>query len=191
MVGMHRLGLGLCCLWALPFGACVPDYRPPELGAPHAVARLRLAYHAWSGTLLEQTVMVDGSAVKDVPAPAQAAAGPATRTVLLRPGTVRWTIQSAFFHNDVSTHAESFTSTEAHSCNDTSCTEPPPQAHNVNVVTRVDDATCEAGIKHQAVAGETYTIEFDFFADRRCSLQCFRQTSRGAGKSASVACEGK
>jgi hypothetical protein len=185
---MHRLGV--CWLAVLMASACVPEYRQPDLREPHAVAKLRLAYHAWSGPMLEQTVMVDGSRVRNMPAPVQGGKGVATHAVLLRPGTVRWTIQTAFFHNDVSTHAETYTSDETRPCADTACMQSAPQARNVNKVDRVDDATCEAGMKHTALAGEIYLVQFDFFADRRCSVQCFRQVSRPGGTIANAPCEG-
>ena len=177
-------------LLVLAMSACVPDYRPPDLGAPHAVAKLRLAYHDWAGPMLEQKVMVDGSLVKDLPAPAERGDRVATRSVLLRPGTVRWTIQAAFFHNDVSTHAETHASVDDHPCSDIACTQPLPQARNVNKVDRVDDAVCEVGVKHLAAAGQTYVVQFDFSADHRCTLQCFRLVSGPRGKSTSAPCEG-
>ena len=181
--------LRACWLLVLLLGGCVPEYRQPDLEQPHAVAKLRLAYHAWPGPMLEQTVMVDGSLVK-VPLPVQGHAGAVTRTLRLRPGALWWSIRAAFFHNDVSTHAETHTPAENHPCDDIACTEPAPQVHNVNTVDRVNDVVCEAGMKQQVVAGATYVVQFDFSAERRCTLQCFRQVSRPGGKVASAPCKG-
>src|SRR5512136_1127509 len=46
--------------WMLSACVPVPEYRPPNYNEPHAVVKVRLTYHAWSGPEIEQLVTVDG-----------------------------------------------------------------------------------------------------------------------------------
>ena len=167
--------------WALSACAPLSEYRPPNNNEPHALVKVRLEYHAWPGPELEQLVSVDGNAVREIPLPAQQGARVATRQVLVRPGSAAWTIQTTFFHNDVTTHAETFGTMEASPCGNTTCMQSTPHAQAVNKVERVDDATCTQGMKLAAAAGETYILDYEFSAAQQCSLHCSRQVHKRGG----------
>lgn len=65
---MPRLSLAM--FWLAVGGVgCVPQYRPPTLSEPHAVVKVRVAYHSWPGPQVDQVTLVDGHAVQDLPAP--------------------------------------------------------------------------------------------------------------------------
>jgi hypothetical protein len=176
----------LLAAWML--SACVPDYRPPNYNEPHALVKVRLAYRAWSGPELEQLVTVDGHDIRDIPLPVQHGGGVATRSVLVRPGSTGWTIQTTFFHNDVTTHAETFDNTEAAPCGSTTCMQSTVQARSVNKVERVDDATCTQGLTLLASAGETYILEYEYLANQQCNLHCYQQVHQRKGVLTNVPC---
>jgi hypothetical protein len=163
----------------------VRDYRPPALGQPHALVKVRLAYPAPPPAELEQLILVDGDAVRDLAAPVPPAKTTTSPPVVIRPGTRRLTVQATFFHNNVTTHAETYDTTVEAPCGTSTCMQTVPHTRAVNRVDRVDDATCTQAVKLDAKAGETYLLEYDFEAEQRCSLRCFRQTGRGK-----VPCEG-
>ena len=172
--------------WIL--SACVPDYRPPNFNEPHALVKVRLAYHAWPGSELEQLVSIDGNDVREIPPPEQHGVAVATRPVLVRPGSAVWTFRTTFFHNDVTSHAETYESKEDVPCDSTTCVQSTPHTRQVNRVERVDDATCAQSTKLLAVSGETYTLEYEYLANQQCTLHCHRQVHRPGGAAASTPC---
>jgi hypothetical protein len=180
----------LLVAWAL--SACVPasEYRPPNYNEPHALVKVRLEYHAWSGLELDQLVTVDGHDVREIPPPAQKGARVAIRQVLVRPGSAAWTIQTTFFHNDVTTHAETFGTLEASPCGSSTCMQSTPRAQAVNKVERVDDATCTQGMKLLAAAGESYLLEYEYSADQKCNMHCSRQVQKRGGGVTNAPCAG-
>lgn len=158
---------------------CVRDYRPPALGQPHAVVKVRLAYPAPPAAELEQLVMVDGDAVRDLVPPVPPGKAVTSRPISIKPGARRLTVQATFFHNNVTTHAETYDTIEEAPCGTSTCKQTVPHTRAVNRVDRVDDATCTQAVKLDAKAGETYLLEYDFEAEQRCSLRCFRQAHGG------------
>ena len=166
----------------------VPEYRPPNHNELHALVKVRLVYRAWSGPELEQLVTIDGQDIHEIPSPVQQGVGVATRSVLVRPGAAAWTIQTTFFHNDVTSHAETYETTQSGYCGSTACVQSTPHARLVNHVEREDDATCTQGMKLLAVAGETYVLEYEFVAHQQCSLRCFRQIHQRGGALTNVPC---
>jgi hypothetical protein len=170
--------------------ACVHEYRPPSPREPHAVVTLRLGYHAWPGTELEQLVDLDGQRLRDLPAPTRAG-DTVTRPVRARPGTRGWTVQATFFHNNVTSHAETYDTTESAPCGATTCTQIVPRTRLVNQVDRVDDASCSQALRFAAAAGESYVLEYHYLADGRCTLQCFHQLRARGGGSTKAPCPGQ
>ena len=174
--------------WMLLACVPVPEYRPPNYNDLHALVKVRLVYHAWSGPELEQLVTIDGHDIREIPLPAQHGVGVATRSVLVRPGSAAWTIQTTFFHNDVTSHAETYETTESGLCGSTTCTQSTPHARLVNHVEREDDATCTQGMKLLAAAGETYILEYEYLANQQCSLHCYRQVHQHGGVLTNAPC---
>jgi hypothetical protein len=185
------LTLPFAC-WLLPACALTkppPDYQGPAKGEPHAIVKVRLAYHDWPGPELEQLVDIDGRALRGIPAPARGGDEIATRVALVRPGPVAWTIQTTFFHNDVTSHAETYDTTEPAPCGTTTCMQIRPHTRLVNKVDRVNDAACSQGTRFRAKAGETYVLQYDYLADQKCTLACYRQVHAAKGAPGKVPCE--
>jgi hypothetical protein len=189
ILGRLPIVLAGCLLPACALTKPPPDYQGPAKREPHAVVKVRLAYHAWPGPELEQRVDIDGRVLGDIPAPARRGDGVATRVALVRPGPVAWAIQTTFFHNDVTSHAETYDTTEAAPCGTTTCMQIHPHTRLVNKIDRVNDAACSQGMKFQAKAGETYVLEYDFEADKKCTLVCHRQVHGAKGSPATASCE--
>jgi hypothetical protein len=170
--------------------ACAHDYRPPGQTEPHALIKLRLTYHAWPGPLLEQSVAVDGDDLREIPAPTpQAAGGVAARQVLVRPGKIGCSVQATFFHNDITTHAETYETSEEAPCGASTCRQSRPHTRLVNRAERVDDATCTQGLRFPTERGESYLLEFDFQANQECTLKCHRLGRQAKGGPASLPCD--
>jgi hypothetical protein len=174
----------------LLLSGCAHEYQPPKPGEPHATLKVRLSYHAWPGPSLEQTVAVDGDDLRGFPAPAPAGVGGvATHALLVRPGTIGCTVTATFFHNDVTSHAETYETSQTAPCGSSTCTQVTPHTRLVNHVDRVDDATCTQGLRFRAESSESYLLEYDFLADQRCALKCYRQARHAKGAQASVPCD--
>jgi hypothetical protein len=169
---------GWLALIACGLSSCIPEYRPPSLSEPHAVVKVRLAYHAWSGPELEQVVLIGAYGVKEIPTPVQGGEGVVARPVLVRPGAVPWTVRTAFFHISTTTRTEVYQTGES-----------VPQTRTVTETFRENDAVCERAIRHLAVQNGIYILQYDFFADQRCSLHCFRQVQQPDGTLGNVPCE--
>jgi hypothetical protein len=184
------LSHAFCPVVACLLPACAHDYRPPKPGEPHALVKLHLAYHAWPSTLLEQVVTIDGDPVRDVPSPTQEGKRRTTCSVRVRPGPAVWAIQATFFHNEVTSRAETYETTESAPCGSSTCTQIRPHTRLVNHVDRVNDATCRQDTKLVATAGETYILEYDYRSDRSCSLVCRRQNRHRQGVSSTSPCVG-
>jgi hypothetical protein len=184
------LPLATCLVtaWLLP--GCAHEYRPPKAGEPHALVKLRLAYHAWSSALLEQSVTVDGDPVRGIPPPAERGDRSVSHSLVVKPGPAVWAVQATFFHNDVTTHAETYDTTESAPCGSSTCTQIRPHTRLVNHLDRVDDASCRQDTKLVASAGETYVLEFDYQADQQCTLRCHRQAQKGKGAPTNLPCVG-
>ena len=180
---------GWLVLVASGLASCVPEYRPPLLSEPHAVVKVRLAYHDWSGPQLEQVVLLGKYGVKDIPVPVHGGEGVVTRPVLVRPGPVYWTVRTAFFHTYMTTRIESYTTSESYSCGTGMCSRSVPHTRVVNQMVRVNDAVCEQVIHHLAVQNGIYILQYDFFADQRCSLHCLRQVQQSDGTMGNAICE--
>lgn len=188
MPGTMSPRLVVAMVWLAIVGVgCVPQYRAPALSEPHAVVKVRLAYHSWPGPQVEQSTLVDGHAVQDLPAPPHGGQGVLTRAVLVRPGTTTWTIKTAFFHTNTVTRTESYTTTQSYPCGKSMCSRSTPHTRTVSQVVRVNDAVCETGMRQSTLEGGTYILQYDFFADERCQLHCFEQVPR-AGAMGNVPC---
>lgn len=181
MRGFVSNSLG-CRIWrallassALSLSACVPEYRPPAYDEPHAVVKARLVCHAWPGPRLDQSVMIDAQRLSEVPPPVHGGDGIVTRPVLVRPGTVSWAVRVAFFHTQIVNRTETYTTSQSYSCGKSICSRSTPDTRVVSQPVRVNDAVCEQAMLFQAAARERYIIQYDFFADQRCSLHCFQQ----------------
>jgi hypothetical protein len=87
----------------LLLAGCLPQYREPRWDEPHAVVKVRLAYHDWPGPSLDQQVTIGQYSEVNLPTPVRTGSGVVTRAVLVRPGNVEWFFRSAFYHYTTAT----------------------------------------------------------------------------------------
>ena len=127
--------------------------------------------------------------MREIPTPVAGGAGVVTRPVLVRPGWVAWQVHTAFFHSDTVTRTEFYETSESYPCEEGMCTRSVPQARTVTEEVRVNDAVCQRSIRHLAVQDGIYILQYDFFADARCSLHCFLQVQHADGSRGNTPCE--
>jgi hypothetical protein len=169
---------------------CAHPYQPPRHDEPNALVQIRLMYRLWPGPLLEQVVSIDGDDLLDIPSPQpQGAGGAAHRSIRVRPGSVGCSVRATFFHNDVSSHAETYETSEAAPCGSSTCRQARPHTRLVSRVERVEDATCTQGLRLPAKRGERYFLEYEFLADQECSLRCYRQGRQTKGRPSRRPCD--
>ena len=133
---------------------------------------------------------IEGDDVRDLSQPVpQAAGGVAVRPILIRPGTLGCVVRATFYHNDVTTHAETYETSEEAPCGSSTCMQVRPHTRLVNQTDRVDDATCTQGVRVEAKARERYVLQFDFHADRQCTLKCLRRVGKHRDKPETVPCD--
>jgi hypothetical protein len=173
---------------ALGMVGCIPQYQPPTLNEPHAVVKVRLAYHGWPGPQVDQVTLVDGHAIQDLPSPPQGGEGVITRAVRVRPGATDWSIKTAFFHTNMVTRTESYTTTQSYPCGRSMCSRSTPHTRTVTQTVRVNDAVCETGMRQSTSVGATYILQYDFFAHERCQLHCFEQVPQADGSLGNLPC---
>jgi hypothetical protein len=176
-------------LVALLFVGCRPEYREPRFDEPHALVKVRLAYHAWPGPQLDQDVSIDRRSVLTIPVPVVNGSGVVTRPVMVSPGVAPWFFRSAFFHTFVVTRTETYMTTDSYPCGTAMCSTSTPQTRMVTDVVRVNDGTCETGMGLMVRPSESYIVQYDFFGDRRCSLHCYREITLPDGAPGTAPCE--
>jgi hypothetical protein len=179
---------------ALALGACVPYY-PPARGEPHALVKVRVAYHAQYQGDLQHAVYVNGQAVA-VPLPPASVQTPYTTALRVRPGPVRWKFVSAFQHK--STRTVQLTQmggpiscqlpagspggdNPLHGPLPGACTPylPYPAPPTTEFVT---DASCEAKAEHAVRPNEIYLVQYDFYGDGQCRARCYIQVEAADGQ---------
>ena len=179
---------------------CVKAYEPPALSEPHALLKLRRVYHAAPGAWRRSSIYIGDEQLmhqseSNRPAPA------AHSSPRVRPGPVRATFGSTFWHTEVrwvsETYTESvpysdfetYTETVHHGCPSTTtfCSR---QETRTRWVTRyrtetktrmvwkpvdVMDDACQRFAVRAVEAGHTYTMQFTYTGASHCSIVCFEQ----------------
>jgi hypothetical protein len=194
-------------LAALPFlaSACVPKFVQPEVTQPHALVKVRIAYHVQSGPYLAQSVKI-GEFAAPVEPPAGNVTTPYIRAVRVPPEPTTWQVESQFFHLVTETERVPVQVSESYSCGtDTShsgsgssarsttqtktCTRTRTEYRMQTQTRQVVDALCKASVTHAPQAAEAYLLQYDFYGSDQCTLRCYRQAPTGAGKFALTPCE--
>lgn len=179
---MHRvLPVALMAL-----AGCVSAYTPPRPDEPHAVAKIRVAYHASAGTGLHQVVTVDGHPV-EVAEPVPGTDGTATSATLVRPVDTTWEISSEFFHLEMRQVMETYYTTEYYSCMQGfgqhahmgSCSRQVSHQRWVSRSVPVTDMACTTGVRQIPRVGAVYLLQYDFYGQDRCTLACLEQIPTG------------
>lgn len=177
---------------------CVKHYRPPTVDEPHAVVKVRRAYHTNAGTRLSEHAFIGDFQVISEHRPSRL---DETRTtaVRVRPGPVSWTVGSGYSHTvrrmvrERYTVRTPYTARESYSCGSSSsgsrtCTRSVTRYRSENrwrTVTRdvqVSDGRCAMQLSHIAEVGRSYLLQYSYSGPDICSLQCIEQLPRADGK---------
>lgn len=190
------LGLAVCVLGAL--GACVPSFVQPAATDPHAVVKVRVAYHTESGPQLSQAVRI-GEFAAPISSPPGSVTTPYTQALRVPPSPTTWGFRSEFFHTVSHTRQVPVQVSESYSCGTytsttgygssarsttqtRTCTRTRTEYRTQTETQRVTDASCSVTLRHAPQAGGTYLLQYDFYGNDKCSLHCYRQTPTTDGQ---------
>lgn len=159
------------------------------MSEPHAVVKVRLAYHSAPGPQLAQTVMHNEARVEEIPTPVVGGDGVVNRPVLVRPQPVTWTISSNFFHTVTTTSLQTVMVSRSYPCGRSTCTTSSPQTRTVTRTVMVSDGSCRTALAQYPQGQGVYLLQYDFFAHGHCTLRCFRQSPAPDGTAVNGPCE--
>lgn len=185
---MTRLAFSLCLL----AGACTPRYQAPGPHEPHAVLKLRLAYHVSSpGPTRREDLRVNGHGI-ELPRHMHLR-GPdqnGTHHTRIHPGYNALAIGATFSHQEMQSRmvtenvrescgtyqsgTGTFRTTQTRYCNRT-------RTRMVTRPTTVVDARCDRHTAIEAQPGSTYVLQYDFYGNGRCQLAVYEQIARLRG----------
>ncbi len=151
--------------------ACAPTFHPPADTDPHAAVEFQATYHLQSDAFLTQTVSLDGAALR-LQVPNRVAKIPLASGIKVRPTRSRWHVASELSHADTVRRRGPMQVQEGRSCplGLASCGEPRIEERDQWATDYVIEAACEADVDHTFEAGRTYFVQYDFYADRKCTL---------------------
>ncbi|MCA9617187.1 MAG: hypothetical protein H6722_23100 [Sandaracinus sp.] len=191
---MPTLDRRLCglLLFALSLAGCTPRYVAPRADEPHAVLKTRFVHHAALGPALAMRLWVGDAVIARDRVPVARAVPPAPRTFAhrIRPEIAVVRAESTFFHTV--TQMVPVTVTDRYACG----TERSGYGSNASTRTRyctrsrtemrsqtqtVNDGACQVGGAFLPEVGHTYVLQYDFYADRRCTAQVLEQVSAPDG----------
>ena len=181
--------------------ACGPGryYQQPDPAEPHAILKLRVAYHEMSGPELDETVSLAGYAL-----PAPTVDGPRrfTRAYRIRPGepqSVR--VGSHFFHVVTVPRREQYTEQERYPCGSQTTGFGSSQRTTTRYCSRtvikyrtvydrrvITDGECERRGTIAATPGDVYVLQYDYYMNAQCNLRCMRQLPEPDGSFRMVPC---
>lgn len=193
---MSRALSALIALWLVSLGACVRRFEEARPDEPHAIVKVRIVHHAQPGPQLAQSVRWSGYDVR-VAEPAPSPSGPARETlrvVRMRPELGEWSFSTEYFHTVTRTRMETRYRSESYSCGTETagfgrntyqrtrtCTRQVPYQQLVTHTDRITDGGCTSGSTHRPLAYGIYLMQFDYYGEDRCTLQCFRQIPAADG----------
>lgn len=197
--------IGLLAALLLLASACVPKFVQPEISEPHALVKVRIAYHVQSGPELAQSVKI-GEFAAPVEPPAGNVTMPYTRAVRVPPEPTTWQVESQFFHLVYETERVPVQVSETYSCGTytshsgygssarsttetKTCTRTRTDYRMQTQTRVVVDALCKASVTHAPQAAEAYLLQYDFYGGDQCTLKCYRQAPTGDGKFALTPCK--
>lgn len=164
---------------------CVPRFEQPKLDEPHAVVKVRIAYHSNPKTTLRESVQLNEFAVEVAPKGGRGSVEtPLTAAIRVRPEPAHWQIGSTFSHDVSRTVRKSRQVGEQYSCGTQTigtststryCTRYRTEWYNETVTDTIVDARCAASAKHNPIVGATYLLQYDFYEHDRCTVQCYEQ----------------
>lgn len=165
--------LGACAV------ACVHPYEQPSVSSPHAVVKVRLAYHDQPGPQLSERVRLNDFDIL-MPPDETRRATPATEAVRVRPEPAVWSISSNFYHTYTTTTYQS----SSYTCGTSTCTRMVP----VTTTHTVTDGACSQSLAFMPKVGDMYVLQYDFLGADQCTLVCMRQVFTGNDQFTSEPC---
>lgn len=180
--------MGWVAIGAVIAGAgCVPRYRQPNLDEPHAVVRIRLVRHDWTGPMLSETVRLNGH---DIPV-TRAGPQPTIVPVRVRPEETRWRFETLFYHMEQRPHLETYQ--ESYSCGGYTSSYGGRSTYQSRTCYRtrtrmvyrnvqVPDGRCAMGVFHLPREGAAYLVQYEYFGHGRCTARCYRQVPLPGGQ---------
>jgi hypothetical protein len=204
---VHRLLPALTALVALALSlslsSCVRRFEEPAPNEPHALVKVRIVHHASPGPDLSERVRWNDYAVA-VPAPSATHAGPmreSIRAVRVRPELAQWRIDTRYSHTVVTQRMETRYRSEQYACGTETtgygqttstrtryCSRQVPYQELVTHHDTVVDGSCTNGAIHTPLAGAVYVLQYDYFGEDRCTMQCLRQLPATDGSFRFIPC---
>jgi len=191
-------GLSLALVWSL--AGCVKAYQAPALNEPHALLKLRRVFHAGPGTWRDFTIYIGDERLSEERASTRPAP-PGHSATRVRPGPVRVTFGSTFWHTEMRwvsetytesvpyTELETYSETVHHGCPaaNLTCSRQETRTRSVTryrteTKTRmvwkpfdVVDDRCQRYAIQAFDPGHTYTMQYTYAGASRCSITCLEQ----------------
>ncbi len=188
---------------AIALVGCVRRFEEPRPDEPHAIVKVRVVHHAQPGPSHVQAVRWSGYEIALRPLTASAS-GPAIETMRalrMRSELGEWSFQTRYFHTVTRTQMETQYRSESYSCGTETggygqsrytrtrtCTRQVPHQVLVTRTVEVTDGQCRSESVHRPLVNGVYLMQFDYFGDDRCTLQCFRQLPATAGGFTLIPC---
>lgn len=185
---MHGLLPRAVAFLALLAAGCAsaPRFVPPRPTEAHALVKLRLVYHEYPVSTLDEEVRYRGLVVETPEAGTLQV--PRTWALRVPPGPAEWTFDATFSHIEQRLELRPHQVAEQYPCGTITsgtgtgsfsttryCTRYRTEYHNQMMSYPVVDAACGAGVFHSAVQGFIYLVQFDFYSAERCQARCFVQ----------------
>lgn len=186
---------------------CVPAYRPPAEGEPHAVVKVRRVYDEQPGEAAREVVLVDGHRALGEEAPAAQMAAPHNDAIRVHPRPTTLRVTSGFFHHQLQQVRESYLDRvpyqkmETYDCgtfqSPRTCTRSvtdyklETKYRTVMKNVEVSDGDCSGEVRFAPAAGHTYLLQFTYQSARACRLTCFEQKAGAGGEVTQSPCPAK
>lgn len=160
--------------------ACAPRlYVQPGPDEPHALAKVRVVNHSAPGPGLHELMTLNRLQIPLPPGPSDDTSPRAT-SVRVRLEPSLWRMSTSFFHTYTTTSTQSYT----YACGRSTCTG----SRTVSQTHTAVDGACSAGLIFQPEPQRIYLLQYDFYVDQRCSLQCLEQLPQPDGSFRLVPC---
>jgi hypothetical protein len=193
MPGVHRSMQRLLSVIALvALGGCARAYVQPTPNEPHAVLKFRLVHHDVPGPNLGMELRLGEHVLgrERIAARRGTPLSPSTTAHRVRPELAQIEIRTAFTHQvsrpatrQVSERYACGTQTTGFGTNQRSttryCTR--NRTEHYQRVDTVVDGACRVGGAFLPQVGQTYIVQYDYYAHERCTAQVFQQLARPDG----------
>lgn len=208
--------LSACCgamlaaplLAMLGITGCVKHYVAPRPDQPHAIVKVRRAYHSYAGTMLTESANIGEFQVMTY-SRASDLDDTQTTAVRVHPGGANWSVSAAYTHTVSQQVRESYQqqvpyqATETYNCGSysssgssyRSCTRSVTRYRSetkYRTVTKqvtIVDAQCSAFTNQLAEVGHVYLLQFSYTGPDVCSLQCLEQVALPDGRFDTIDCK--